>query len=294
MMSKIGKWFDELKEFGLKYFIQCHIISHFKDSKYRQEIVLKYLRKYYRPIEVTANQFVDDYTVWVCWWQGENQMPPIVKCCYQSILANANNHRVVLITEQNYQDYVTLPQVVLDKFAKNIFSITALSDIIRVALLSQYGGLWLDATIYLTKQLPATMRDFFSLKQLCKDDSYISGYKWTGYCLGGNNNSKILFAELYNAIVAYWEHNNILIDYFLLDYLLENTYRRNTNVRTLIDNNPYNNPDLYFLCQNLNNPYDTKRFAEICEQTYIHKLSWKCAMTKYTPKGDITYYGFLS
>lgn len=61
------------------------------------------------------NPIGDDSNIWVMWWQGESGMPEIVKMCYNSIKANAGSHPVVLITRENYKDYVKLPEFIEEK-----------------------------------------------------------------------------------------------------------------------------------------------------------------------------------
>ena len=53
--------------------------------------------------------------IWVCWWQGENAMPPIVQSCFQSLCSHAGNHLVHLITQENISKYVTIPDYILRK-----------------------------------------------------------------------------------------------------------------------------------------------------------------------------------
>ena len=52
----------------------------------------------------------------------------------------------------------------MDKFINNIFSITHFSDIIRMALLSKYGGYWIDSTYLVTSPLTKVNTSFFTLK----------------------------------------------------------------------------------------------------------------------------------
>ena len=49
----------------------------------------------------------------------------------------------------------------MDKFTNNIFSITHFSDIIRMALLSKYGGYWIDSTYLVTSPLTKVNTSFF-------------------------------------------------------------------------------------------------------------------------------------
>ena len=53
--------------------------------------------------------------IWVCWWQGEENMPPVVQVCYRQLRKMACGHPVVLITEENCKDYVNIPQFIWEK-----------------------------------------------------------------------------------------------------------------------------------------------------------------------------------
>ena len=88
--------------------------------------------------------------IWVCWWQGEEKMPDVVKICYRSIKIMSGKHPVVLITDYNCKDYVKLPQFIWDKYAAGVISRTHLSDILRFYLLKEYGGIWMDITNFIT------------------------------------------------------------------------------------------------------------------------------------------------
>ena len=85
--------------------------------------------------------------IWTFWWQGEQAMPPIVRICYQSLLRNAGTHPVHLITKENIDKYIEFPSHIMKKVRNGHITLTHFSDILRMCLLYQYGGLWMDATI---------------------------------------------------------------------------------------------------------------------------------------------------
>ena len=91
--------------------------------------------------------------IWVLWWQGESNMPFIVKRCYESVLRNSKGHKVILITKSNYTNYVDVPQQIMDKVNEGKMKLAHLSDFIRLQLLVRYGGLWIDSTILVTKPI---------------------------------------------------------------------------------------------------------------------------------------------
>ena len=86
--------------------------------------------------------------IWICWWQGIDNAPEIVKACVDSIKRYAGKYEVICITEENYKDYVTFPKWVKEKRKQNIISRTIYSDLLRMNLLATYGGIWIDSTFF--------------------------------------------------------------------------------------------------------------------------------------------------
>ena len=86
--------------------------------KIQQRLERKYGRvlenfKYDDSIEhVTAKK------VWVFWWQGISNAPALVQRCYKSVKDNLADWEIVLITQDNYQQYVELPDYILQKLNK--------------------------------------------------------------------------------------------------------------------------------------------------------------------------------
>ena len=85
--------------------------------------------------------------VWVCWFQGMEHAPKMVQYCFESLKSNLRDKRIILITEDNYKEYVQFPTYILEKYEKGCFSKTHLSDLLRLELLIKYGGTWIDATV---------------------------------------------------------------------------------------------------------------------------------------------------
>ena len=106
----------------------------------------------YKTIEYVPIPQTDNYPIWVFWWQGVNKMPELVRICYNSIVQNAGEHPVHLLTENNYEQYLSkLPHLkeILNRIQQRTVSYAYFSDIIRSYLLYEYGGVWIDATVLL-------------------------------------------------------------------------------------------------------------------------------------------------
>lgn len=98
-----------------------------------------------RPVPV-PNTTVDN-AIWVCWLQGADAMPPVTRICYDSICKHAKGHPVILLTQDNFHDYVMMPQNIERLYTLGKINPAHYADIMRVNLLAQQGGLWLDATM---------------------------------------------------------------------------------------------------------------------------------------------------
>jgi hypothetical protein len=230
--------------------------------------------------------------VWFCWWQGEENMPELVKICYQQLKKTKGAHSIILITEDNYTEFISLPDYIERKVKDKAITLTHLSDIIRVLLLYQYGGLWIDATIYNFQQLPdfGNETEFFTLKRL-KDNDYVPECRWTGFLVFANKGN-LLFEYLKDMLFKYWEEENRLGYYFLIDYLIAIAYEKVPDIKRMIDAVPYSNPYLYWLRIHINEKFDDRAFNELNRTTQFTKLTYK---DKYIEEkdGDLTYYGYI-
>lgn len=297
-MASLKTYYSDLNHYGIRYVWEYWIMGRIYGKEQKHAAVTHYLQRFYstnsarkqEKFAISPNPYPD--SIWVCWWQGEEQMPEIVRICYKSLQEHANGHPIHLITKDNYKKYVEMPQWVLEKFAAGIISITHFSDLLRLTLLSRYGGLWMDATLYLTSDIPERIPYFFTLKQKANNNDFVSMYRWSGYCIGGVVDNPI-FSEAYILLILqYWRDHDKLINYYILDYVFDLLYASNEHIKKIIDDNPYNNPDVMFLANHMNLPYNDEEWTNVCKNTYIHKLSWKQHyVEKYSNIG--TYYKLL-
>ncbi len=106
--------------------------------------VQKWLKHYFSYLLPMTSQDLKeqngDENIWVCWLQGYENAPAIVKTCIDSVRKNAGNHKVILLNEKNMLDYVDLPDYIIQKYRNGIIPIQNFSDILRFALLKQRGG----------------------------------------------------------------------------------------------------------------------------------------------------------
>ena len=125
-----------------------------------------------------------------------------------------------------------IPDYIVEKLKKGIIPWATFSDIMRVTLLSRWGGIWLDATIYLTKSLPDTIYEdrFFSVGHPAVYGMVRlepSRCKWRIFLMGSTPNH-IMMSWCKDLFYEYEKEFNYNIDYFMLDYFILLGYVNNT------------------------------------------------------------------
>lgn len=284
-----------------------------EDTKYREldlkkQYVYKILR---RLISDFQNNKMDDLVdcsplnialddkipVWLCWWQGEENAPELVKKCILRIRETLpGDFKIHLITMRNVGEYITLPEWIIEKYGKGQISLTHLSDVLRFGLLYRYGGLWLDAT-YLVQprfwQQIQNAGDFFVCKLSRAKWTYdISEGRWASNVFYGKPGN-FLFQFMLNAYYEYWRLQDELIDYYQMDYMIAVAYDHFGQVKDMIDGVEPSNPEILSLAEMLDDKYDETTWKNLIRETALFKLTYKREFAKETIVGEPTFYGAL-
>lgn len=255
-----------------------------------KNVILEYRGKMY------GGTYIENAPIWVCWWSGIEDAPELVKQCIKSIKKNSGGHRVYFISKDTYEQYITLPDYILERFNEGNMCAAHFSDYLRYSLLEKYGGLWLDATIFVSQTLPEEyfLSPFFTCKSMIRETRFISKYRWTTFCIGGWKES-LLFSFLKNSLEEYWKHNDLAIDYLMTDYLIEIAYNDILSIREQIDKVPVNNPNRDDLQAAMNAAMKSDEINSVLKtKTVLYKLSWREKYSLVTESGEKSIYaGFL-
>jgi hypothetical protein len=229
--------------------------------------------------------------IWICWWDGIASMPPIVKTCYNSVLKYSGDYTVHLITRDNFGDFISVPEHVLERVNAGTMTLTHFSNIIRMSLLAKYGGLWLDATILVTDTVRLENTPFFTIKWEYGGED-VPRRRWTGNCIGGIKNN-ILFEFVREFLYEYWKKYDEMIDYFLYDYTIAVAYHSVPQIQRMIDNVHISDQQFYALQDNLENEANVDFFNSVSKDTIFHKLTWKKNYPAVTAGNKLTLYGYI-
>lgn len=227
----------------------------------------------------------DDCPIWVLWWQGLDNAPLIVKRCVESIKKNAGKHPFHLLSKDNLGKYIRLPEFINQKVDRGAITLTHLSDIIRMALLSKYGGFWIDSTVYVTKPIIGYNIPFYSIRQHGSNPRYVdNGNGWTAYFIATCPDS-IVAETIYNFFLAYWRTHDVLIDYYLVDYAITLCKLYIPKMKQWLDSIPYDSDRVNDMRLNLNSRYTQDLWNRLTDNRY-NKLVWRYPAFKTNSIGN--------
>ena len=287
---KGGAFFTALGEFVLlgKSRTALEILRQSASLKIKQKLEKKYSWK--------LDEFDKNYVekehkasnkVWMCWFQGMEHAPELVKVCYDSVKKNVSDREVVLITSQNMMDYVQFPSYIQKKIDDGIINGAHLSDLLRLELLIRYGGTWIDSTVYCSgTNIPDYMlnSDLFLFQNLKPGrDGHCSVI--SNWFITATSNNKLLMATQ-ALLYEYWKQSDELADYFIFHDFFQMVIEKYPQEWNKVV--PFNNSTPHILLLRLYEPYDETVWNAIKDQTCFHKLSNKiknngknCSMTYY-------------
>lgn len=97
--------------------------------------------------------------IWIYWHQGWEQVPSLVKQCRSSWTRFNPDYEVHALDQHTVFDYVKFPTSF--DIQRKYLTIQKVADILRLALLSKYGGVWTDATVLCTRPLSEWLDEYY-------------------------------------------------------------------------------------------------------------------------------------
>jgi hypothetical protein len=223
--------------------------------------VLYYCSRYEEPF---TNEYTIPAVIWTYW--NSVDLPEVVTRCIDSWRRYNPTYEVVILNPSNLRDYVDID---IKRVSFND-SPARESDIIRLLVLEKYGGVWSDATVFLTQPYP------FSLT---------SQYQFIGYYLEGftsNRKYPVLESWFFATIprgtfITQWRREFFkLEEYESVDQAIENVKKEGIDLQKI------NSPNYLYIhvaaqkVMQTQNVTDTMLFfkAEDGPYKYIAKNDW--------------------
>lgn len=231
----------------------------------------KYL-PFIRSMKYEKNNMEKSDYIWICWFQGIESAPELVKACVGSMKKNFPEKEIVILSDKNIHKYAQMPNYIEEKRAKKIITAAQYSDLLRVVLLCEYGGLWVDSTVYCTgrEQYEEFKNDDLFVYQKLVESKSKKPIVCSSWLIYAKKNNPIL-VQTRNAIWEYWKHENKLKDYFLFHMFLSMVTKEHLDDWKAIS--MFNNVSPHVLQTELNDRFTEKRWNQLKTASSFHKLN---------------------
>jgi hypothetical protein len=154
-------------------------------------------------------------TIWACWFQGREAAPPLVKKCLSSWERDNPGWEFRCLDASSVDRFVPLRQYI-DLDSRSLTA-ASLSDIVRILLLREFGGVWVDATLFCNRPLddwlPGVMEEGFFAFAAPGPDRPLSSW----FLSAEPNN--YLISTWCRWAIEYWSNRTDSDDYFWFHHL---------------------------------------------------------------------------
>ncbi len=154
-------------------------------------------------------------TIWSCWFQGRDAAPHLVKRCFSSWERENPGWHFRCLDAASIERYVNFKGIV--DLQSQSLTAASFSDIVRILLLHEFGGIWVDATLFcnrpLDEWLPSAMTEgFFAFAEPAPDRLLSSWF------LSAVPNH-YLVSSWCRRTIEYWSNRPKTEDYFWFHHL---------------------------------------------------------------------------
>lgn len=209
--------------------------------------------------------------IWIFWAQGWDNAPPLVKLCRDSWIVHNPDWEVALLSDGNISEYVTLN----DFIKGGNITYAAYSDVVRIKLLSKYGGVWADATTFCSAPLNTWLTDLMQSGFFAFNKPKTTIASW--FTASEENNFLIKRWEEY--VDLYWKFARSPGRYFWFHYLFEYMLMLDSRARTIWFQTPKISADGSYAAQRCLKVEGERKdeCANIISSgiSPVHKLDWK-------------------
>jgi hypothetical protein len=255
-----------------------------------------FTRKYLSATENLEQKEITEETPETIWQFWDNlsgrTTPEIVKSSLERVDKFKGNFEHKVLNNSTLGDYSDLPGYVLDKFKKGQIDYAHFSDLLRLNLLKNHGGIWLDATAYMTDFVPDYIleEDFFV---------FLTGqlthfpYSFMQNCFIRVKKSSFLCDAWYQMCIEYWKNESKISDYFQHQLMFKALVFNQSKAKILFSKMPQISEDgsQQLVGNNLLKRFDAEEWERIKRASFFQKTTYK------VPQGidySGTYFSELS
>ncbi len=239
----------------------------------------------------TADEFDDASLapIWTFWLQGWDSAPVFVRDLSEYAAMHVKKHPLLQLSLRNLSEYIELPGRYYDLLRSTKISPAHFADIVRMNLLKEHGGLWLDASVLLVRDIPEDIfsHTFWTAKGLNPNFQLearcVDLVKQVTYFMAAKPHST-LYSFVCTFLDEYLGRYEVVLDYLLINHILKIAREELAVVTAEYEAIPDNNVECEMLSAAVDVAHrtgDCTRFTELLRtDTYAFKLSTRgtCAL----------------
>lgn len=208
--------------------------------------------------------------IWLFWAQGLDAAPKTVQLCVDSWKRHHPGWDLTIVTDATLADHLDRR-----RYPATI-SLNHLANMLRVHLLRDHGGVWVDATSFCTRPLdhwlpPLMEAGFFAYSRPTPGRIMANWFI-------SSEPSGVLITRLVEAVERYWRGRTEASDYFWFHYTFEWLTLTDRTFRRHWDAVPKLSPDgahAIFAARRAGTLEDGPGADVALDAIPVHKLSWK-------------------
>ena len=234
-------------------------------------------------------------TIWQFWDNPAGQRTPeIVKSSLESVEKFKGNFDRKTLNKSTIENYADLPDYVFDKLKKGQMCYAHFSDLLRLNLLKNHGGIWMDATCYMTDFIPDYIvnQDFFVFLT-GKQTSF--PYSFMQNCFIRAKMGSYICDIWYLMCCEYWKTENRRIDYFQHQLMFKSLILNDSTAKKIFAEMPHVSEDgtHQLVGNNLLKEFNPVEWERIKNASFFQKTRYKIKKAQASVSSK-TYFSMLS
>ena len=161
--------------------------------------------------------------IYILWFQGIENAPYIIKKCIESWKYYNKNWNIIILDRTNINTYIKIENYI-DLTKKNLL-LAHEADIIRLCILKEHGGLWVDSTTFCNKPLDDWLVDN------CKNGFFVFHRPWPNLIINVwfiySNKETYIINKWLESTINYFKPRLQAHTYHIFTYIFENLTKYN-------------------------------------------------------------------
>jgi len=227
-------------------------------------------------------------TIWQFWDNPAGRATPkIVNASLRTVEKFKGNFEHKILDNSTVGSYSDLPGYVFDRLKSGQMRYAHFADLLRLNLLKNHGGVWMDATVYMTDFIPEriTNQDFFV---------FLTGkltsfpYSFIQNCFIRAKIGAFLCEAWYMMCVEYWKNEARRCTYFQHQLMFKTLVLKNPTARELFAKMPHLSEDeTHQLTGNrLIKRFDAEKWENIRNASFFQKTRYMIKKRKVADVAD--------